>query len=88
MINEKHWSEQDRQAIKDAENTLTAEELSKKIGKTKYAVSTMANILGITLVKKTRTSGGDIYYNGSPCLMFMNLDQICRNDKVKFRQVK
>lgn len=88
MINEKHWSEQDRQALRDAENVLTAEELSKQIGKTKYAITTMANILGIKLRKVTRTSGGDIYYNGSPCLMFMSLEQICRVDKVKFREVK
>ena len=44
MINEKHWSEQDRQALKDAENILTAEELSKKIGKTKYAEMIRLNL--------------------------------------------
>ena len=84
MINENYWSEQDKEALKAAENTLTAEQLSKQIGKTKYAITTMANRYGITLVKKTRQSGGDIYYNGSPCLIFMSVEQICRMDKKKY----
>jgi hypothetical protein len=29
MINENYWSEQDKEALKAAENTLTAEQLSK-----------------------------------------------------------
>lgn len=76
-----NWSDFDRSELKKADRT--ASQYAADLGKTKYSVNVMANILGITLPKQIRQRGGDIFYNGSPCLMFMSLEQICRVGKKK-----
>ena len=54
-------------------------------GRNADGVSKMAFYLNIPL-KVTRVEPkGDIYFNGSPCLMFMSLEQMCRTKDVTFR---
>lgn len=79
------WTEQDYKTLRDAEGVLTSTQLSQQLGKTKYSVQTMASRQGVKLRKKVREQGGDIYYNGAPCLMFMSLEQMCRTKDVTFR---
>jgi hypothetical protein len=79
------WTPQDYKALKDAEGVLTSTQLSQQLGKTKYSVQTMASRQGVKLRKKVREQGGDIYFNGAPCLMFMSLEQMCRTNDVTFK---
>lgn len=79
------WTENDYKILREAENNLTSTEVSQQLGKTKYSVQTMASRLNIKLRKKLREQGGDIYYNGAPCLMFMTLEQMCRSNDVTFK---
>jgi hypothetical protein len=79
------WTEQDYKTLRDAEGILTSTQLSQQLGKTKYSVQTMASRQGVKLRKAARQQGGDIYFNGAPCLMFMSLEQMCRSNDVTFK---
>ena len=79
------WTEQDYKTLQDAEGVLTSTQLSQQLGKTKYSIQTMASRQGVKLRKKVREQGGDIYFNGAPCLMFMSLEQMCRTNDVTFK---
>ena len=79
------WTEQDYKTLRDAEGVLTSTQLSQQLGKTKYSIQTMASRQGVKLRKKVREQGGDIYFNGAPCLMFMSLEQMCRTNDVTFK---
>ncbi len=80
-----NWTENDYKILREAANNLTSTEVNQQLGKTKYSVQTMASRLGIKLRKKVREQGGDIYFNGAPCLMFMSPEQICRVNDVTFK---
>jgi hypothetical protein len=84
----KKWTEEQQQVLMQAENTLTAAQIAEQLGKTKYDVSRMAKQLNITLVKKVRQKGGDVMFNGSPCLMFMTLEQICMVNTKTLRAIR
>ena len=73
----KKWTEEQQQVLMQADNVYTAAQVAEQLGKTKYDVSCMAKLLNVTLVKKVRQRGGDVIFNGSPCLMFMTLEQMC-----------
>ena len=73
----KKWTEEQQRTLMQADNVHTAAQIAEQLCKTKYDVSCMAKLLGVNLVKKVRQRGGDVIFNGSPCLMFMTLDQIC-----------
>lgn len=73
----KKWTEQQQRILMQADNVYTSAQVAEQLGKTKYDVGCMAKLLGVNLVKKVRQRGGDVIFNGSPCLMFMTLEQIC-----------
>lgn len=73
----KKWTEEQQRILMQSDNVYTSAQVAEQLGKTKYDVSRMAKHLNITLVKKVRQKGGDVMFNGSPCLIFMTLEQIC-----------
>ena len=73
----KKWTEEQQRILMQADSVYTAAQVAEQLGKTKYDVGCMAKLLNVNLVKKVRQRGGDVIFNGSPCLMFMTLEQMC-----------
>lgn len=83
-----NWTAEQILTLTQTEGEYTAEELANQLGKTKYMVNKKAKQLGIVLLKRYRLKSAEIYFNGSLCLIFMTVEQMCRTGGEMFEVKK